>query len=119
MSMKSRACLLGGRSIGFSWSGLMALMGGSGNILDKRLLSEFEEGYEGFYLGVEVLKTRIVFGKCQDFLQRNGRPQSENSWVEEKLMKKKLVDEFGSSSLDWVRGPYAVGLEVLRSCQGL
>jgi hypothetical protein len=64
------------------------------NILDEDLIRQFEESYQGFKEGVEVLRTRIRNGKVEYRLHWDGRPKSENWWVAEKDLHPELIEEY-------------------------
>ena len=64
------------------------------NILDDELVENFEEKYEGFCSGVEVLRTRTRNGKTEYRLRCMGRPQEENWWVPEKYMSPEMVKKY-------------------------
>ena len=64
------------------------------DILDDELVRKFEAEYEGFYLGVEVVGTRIRNGKTEYRVNWTGRPKSEDTWVQEKLMSSGLVRKY-------------------------
>lgn len=62
------------------------------NILDKKMLHNFESNYVGFDEGVDVLDTREnKCGKRQYLLHFHGRPQIEDSWVNIDAMSQTLL----------------------------
>uniref|UniRef100_A0A4E9EHL3 C2H2-type domain-containing protein n=1 Tax=Gibberella zeae TaxID=5518 RepID=A0A4E9EHL3_GIBZA len=63
------------------------------NILDDELVSRFEQSYQGFKDGVEVLRTRFKNGKVEYRLHWNGRPKDEDWWVAEKELHPELIEE--------------------------
>ena len=70
------------------------------NILDKRMLREFEATYKGFDEGVAVLNSRIRAGKRQYLLHWHDRPLSEDSWVAERLMSPGGIVKFRARGLE-------------------
>lgn len=61
------------------------------DILDEELVQKFEADYGGFHRGVEVIGTRTRNGKTEYRVSWTGRPSSEDTWVQEKLMSPGLV----------------------------
>ncbi|KZL63522.1 DUF3435 domain protein [Colletotrichum tofieldiae] len=61
------------------------------NILDDNLIKDFEEHYDGFKLGIDVLGARKRNGKTEFRLHWTGRPSSEDTWVGENEMSPSLV----------------------------
>jgi hypothetical protein len=77
------------------------------NILDKKLLRNFESNYLVFDKGVGVLDTRETKrGKHQYLLHFHGRPKAENSWVDEDLLSPHLQDKIRPGGLDASSGPH-------------
>lgn len=72
------------------------------NVLDKHLLGDFEEKYQGFDDGVDVLDARTKKGKRQYRLRWHGRATSEDSWVEEKQLSLRRLDRISACGLDRV-----------------
>nr|CEG04721.1 unnamed protein product [Fusarium clavum]CEG05819.1 unnamed protein product [Fusarium clavum] len=63
------------------------------NILDDELVRRFDESYQGFKDGVEVLRTRSRNGKVEYRLHWEGRPKGEDWWVAEKELHPELIEE--------------------------
>ena len=64
------------------------------NNIGKDLLTEFEGQFEGIQDGATIADTRQTRGKFQYFLKWEGRPESENSWVEESTLSPNLLQEY-------------------------
>ncbi|OAQ58054.1 chromo (CHRromatin organization MOdifier) domain-containing protein [Pochonia chlamydosporia 170] len=83
------------------------------NILDKKMLQNFESTYVGFDQGVDVLSTReSKQGKRQCLLHFHGRPQAEDSWVKEELLSPNLLETARQSGLDFVCTPQSIKLTI-------
>lgn len=62
-----------------------------GHILDEQMLLDFEEGWQGFDEGVDVLRIRRSAEQWEYLLHWHGRPSKEDGWVSQALISPKLV----------------------------
>jgi hypothetical protein len=67
------------------------------DILDKKLLQDFEATYQGNYSGVRLLKKRVRKGKVEYLVEWKGRPESDNSWEKEATISRERIMEFEAS----------------------
>ncbi|OAQ58009.1 chromo (CHRromatin organization MOdifier) domain-containing protein [Pochonia chlamydosporia 170] len=70
------------------------------NILDKRMLADFEAKWEGFNAGVDVLRTRRRGGRRQYLVHWHGRSSKEDTWLNGDLLSPQLIGRIEESGLD-------------------
>lgn len=68
------------------------------HVLDRQMIRDFEEGYRGFDKGVDVVGTRTRAGKRQYLVRWHGRPVREESWVDEKKLNPKRLEQYQCSA---------------------
>jgi hypothetical protein len=79
------------------------------NILDKKMLRNFESDYIVFDEGVDVLETRDTkLGKRKCLLPFHGRLAGEDSWVAEELLSPCLEERATDRGLGYVYYPIGV-----------
>jgi hypothetical protein len=63
------------------------------NILDRRMIDDFETTYRGFNAGIDVLASRTRKGRQQWRVHWHGRPPVEDCWVDGRLMDPTKVEK--------------------------
>lgn len=67
------------------------------DIIDRKLIQDFEINYQGNHSGVRLLKKRVQKGKVEYRVEWKGRPESENSWEKEATISRERIMEFEAS----------------------